>query len=437
MNNASEKDLSFEVASEPNVKPEVEAEIDLASEIPIAFKADAAWEDSADDTFKVDVTSEQHTLSNTDIVSNKIDGTSIDKSSDVKALPRRLQKPRVDRRRDCRPVMASISNRTVSKEKLGEDVAGMESDSDEIIDSTLSGSSYENISEENSSSAVNEKPKIQLASAKSVTVTEEPFVQTISETRNQQEGNLSRAVGDEKFKVDPVPEMINIWRARVAEGSSAEDKSRMKKRKAKNFLRSSLERRVEKVLENHVERIWEESLEKHPWLQPIDTWIADRRSSSSLMQQRQQNQDVVAPKEPTYDFKYTPATKENEEPTIESGPMENPAAGIDESKIESRVIENLRRLRDQRAAGSSKPNRFEPANLIAQLKKQDAASSRADDGMENANVLIDPVVLEVKEVKRHDLLDKLKDNVKDKMEDIYRVVIQDEYIIPLYELILQ
>ncbi|XP_012229752.1 multiple C2 and transmembrane domain-containing protein isoform X3 [Linepithema humile] len=423
MNNAAEKDLSLELASKLNVKPEVEAEIDLTSEIAIASEADAARENSVADAFKADVTSEQHTVSNTDVVSNKIDGTSIDKSSDIKALPRRLhRKPCVDRRGD-RPVATSITNRTVSKLKLEKDIAEMESDSDENIDSALDGSSFDNISEENSSSAVNEKSTNQLASAieQSANATEEPFARTISET--QQEGSSPSAVESEKLKVDPVaPEMMSVWKAQVAEGSSAEDKYRAKKRKAKNFLRSSLERKVEKVLENHVERIWEESLEKHPWLQPIDTWIADRKSSSSYtLAHRQQDveQDIVATKEPTYDFKYTSATGEDEEPTIESGAMENRGAGLDESKIESRVIENLRRLRDR--AGSSKSNRFEPANLIAQPKKQDAVTSRADDGMENSNVLIDPSnVLEVKEVKRHDLLDKLKDNVKEKMEDICR-----------------
>ncbi|KYM95768.1 Multiple C2 and transmembrane domain-containing protein 1 [Cyphomyrmex costatus] len=59
-------------------------------------------------------------------------------------------------------------------------------------------------------------------------------------------------------------------------------------------------------------------------------------------------------------------------------------------------------------------------SLITQLNNQEIVSSDAGNVEDNANVSNDSGVLEVKEIKRHDLLDRLKDNVKGKMEDIHR-----------------
>ncbi|KMQ88669.1 multiple c2 and transmembrane domain-containing protein 2 [Lasius niger] len=439
MNVASEDFSSkVNVTSELNLIPEIKVtpEIDVTSEIKVTPEIDVTSEitcetdavpgkNLVDDVSKVDAVSEIHVMSNTDIVSNKIDGPSIDKSFDIEAPPRRLRRKLPVDQRKRRPV--EVLNPTVSKQKFETDdtddtdteSVADESRNDDIL--TSDGNIFENIQhEENSresSSLVDEKSKIQQAPA-----TEESFAKTIAETKE----TGSNTVEIEKSKLERASAMLGAWKARMAE-ASIERRSEIKRKKAK--LRSTVERKmesIERTLEDHVERIWEENVEKHSWLQPIDTWIVDHRkpSSSYAVTYCQGDANEVEPDvvpEPVCDFK--PTMTADEEPKIESGSMENRrATTIDESKIERRVIEHLRKLRNR--AGSPKSDRIESANLTAQLKKQEAIASHEETGEENPNVLIDPGVLEIKEVKRHDLLDKLKDNVKEKMEDIHRVVIK-------------
>lgn len=418
--NVTSEDFSSKAnaASELNIIPEINVtpEIDVTSEITCETDA-VPGKNLQDDVSKVNDVSEIHAISNTDIVPDKIDETSIDKSSNITAPPRRLRR-KFSMDQQGRHSLA-VLDPTVSKQKFDDtDDTNTESEAEIRNDVVaLDGNFLENNPhEENSresSSLTDEKLKIQQAPA-----IEELFAETISETEEAE----SNTVESEKSKLERASAMIEAWKARVAE-ASIERRSEIKKRKTK--LRSSVERKmesIEKILEDHVERIWEENVEKHSWLQPIDTWIGDRCKPSSSYTvthcRREVNEDVVP--EPTYDFKFTSATTADEEPKIESGPMDNRrATTIDEPKIERRVIENLRRLRNR--AGSPKSNRFEPANLTAQLKKQETIPSHEEDEEENTNVLIDSDILEVKEVKRYDLLDKLKDNVKEKMEDIHRV----------------
>ncbi|CAL1686037.1 unnamed protein product [Lasius platythorax] len=423
MNVASEDFSSkVNVTSELNLIPEIKVtpEIDVTSEITCETDA-VPGKNLVDDVSKVDAVSEIHVMSNTDIVSNKIDGPSIDKSFDIEAPPRRLRRKLPVDQRKRRPV--EVLNPTVSKQKFETDdtddtdteSVADESRNDDIL--TTDGNIFENIQhEENSresSSLVDEKSKIQQAPA-----TEESFAKTIAETKE----TGSNTVEIEKSKLERASAMLGAWKTRMAE-ASIERRSGIKRKKAK--LRSTVERKmesIERTLEDHVERIWEENVEKHSWLQPIDTWIVDHRkpSSSYAVTYCQGDANEVEPDvvpEPVCDFK--PTMTADEEPKIESGSMENRrATTIDESKIERRVIEHLRKLRNR--AGSPKSDRIESANLTAQLKKQEAIPSHEETGEENPNVLIDPGVLEIKEVKRHDLLDKLKDNVKEKMEDIHR-----------------
>lgn len=407
MNVASEDFSSkVNVASELNLIPEIKVtpEIDVTSEITCETDA-VPGKNLVDDVSKVDAVSEIHVMSNTDIVSNKIDGPSIDKSFDIEAPPRRLRRKLPVDQRKRRPV--EVLNPTMSKQKFEtndtddtdtESVAD-ESRNDDIL--TSDGNIFENIQhEENSresSSLVDEKSKIQQAP-------EGSFAKTIAETKEAG----SNTVEIEKSKLERASAMIGAWKVRMAE-ASIERRSGIKRKKAK--LRSTVERKMEsmeRTLEDHVERIWEENVEKHSWLQPIDTWIVDhcKPSSSYAVTYCQRDANEVEPDvvpEPVCDFK--PTMTADEEP-----------------KIERRVIEHLRKLRNR--AGSPKSDRIESANLTAQLKKQEAIPSHEETGEENPNVLIDPGVLEIKEVKRHDLLDKLKDNVKEKMEDIHRVVIK-------------
>lgn len=419
MNVASEDFSSkVNVASELNI-PEIKVtpEIDVTSKI--TCETDVPEKNFIDDASKVDAISEIHIMSNTNIASNNIDRAPIDKSFAIDAPPRRLRRKLPVDQRECHPVV--ILNPTVSKQKFETD----DIDTENVVDEsrkgdvlTSDGNFFKNIQHEENSkescSLTNERSNIQQTAA-----IEELFAKTISETKEAR----SSTVENEKSKLERASAMIGAWKTRMAE-ASVERRSGIKKKKAKlRNTKRKMERKmesIEKILEDHVERIWEENVEKHSWLQPIDTWIGDHCKPSSSCTvtycQRDVNQDVVP--EPAYNF--TP-TMTAEEPKIESEPMENQrAAMIDEPKIEIKVVKHLQRLRNHRA-GSPKSNQFESANLAEQLKKQEIVPSH-ETGEENPNVLIDPGILKVKEVKRHDLLDKLKDNVKEKMEDIHRVV---------------
>ncbi|KAL6422911.1 hypothetical protein ACFW04_010433 [Cataglyphis niger] len=414
--NVTPEDFSSKAnaASESNIIPEINVtpEIDVTSEITCETDA-VAGKNFQDDVSKVNDVSEIHAISNTDIVPDKIDVTSIDKSFNITAPPRRSRR-KFSMDQQGRHSLAVLDPTVSTKQKFDDtDDTNTESEAEIRNDVlTLDGNFFlENPREDNSresSSLADEKLKIQQAPA-----IEELFAETISEIKEAE----SNTVESEKSKLERASAMIEAWKARVAE-ASIERRSEIKKRKTK--LRSSVERKmesIEKILEDHVERIWEENVEKHSWLQPIDTWIGDRckPSSSYTMthRRREVNEDVVP--ELTYDFKFTSATTADEEAKIECGPMDNRrTTTIDEPKIERRVIEHLRRLRNR--AGSPKSNRFEPA----QLKKQETIPSHEENEEENTDVLIDSDILEVKEVKRYDLLDKLKDNVKEKMEDIHR-----------------
>lgn len=414
--NVAPEDFSskMNVAGELNI-PEIKVTSEIDATSKITCETDVPEKNFIDDASKVGAVSEIRVMSNTDIVSNKINRAPIDKSFDIDAPPRRSRRKLSVDQRECHPVV--ILNPTVSKQKFETDDPDTknvvdESRKDDVL--TSNGNFFKNIqheenSKESSSSLVDERSKIQQAAA-----IEELFANTISETKEAS----SNAVENEKSKLERASAMIGAWKARVTEGS-IDRRSGIKKKKAK--LKSTMGRKmesIERILEDHVERIWEENVEKHSWLQPIDTWIGDHCKPSTSYSvtycQRDVNQDVL-PK-PAYNFKPTMTI---EEPKIESKPMENRlATTIDEPKIEIKVIEHLRKLRNHRA-GSPKSNRFESTNLTEQLKKQETVPSH-ETGEENPNVLIDAGVLEVKEVKRHDLLDKLKDNVKEKMEDIHR-----------------
>lgn len=408
-------------ASGLNIIPEIKVtpEIDVMSKI--TCETDAVPEKNFDDDVsKVNAASEIHVTSTTDIAFNKIDET-VDKSFDIERPPRRLRRKLSMDQQEHQPL--ALLNPIISKQKFeteDTDNTNTENEADENKNDVLASDNnvFENIEhEENSreSSSLAEKSKIQQASA-----VKELFPKSISETKKAE----SNTTENEKSKLERASAMIEVWKTRVVE-ASIEKRSEIKRKKAK--LKSSMERKMESIerkLEDHVERTLEENAEKHSWLQPIETWIVDRCKPSSSYTvthcQHDVNEDVVS--EPVYDFKFTSATTADEEPKIESGPLENRRAmRIDEPKIEKKVIEHFRRLRNRNS--SPKSSRFESANPTAQLKKQEVPS-HTENEEENTNVLINPDILEVKEVKRHDLLDKLKDNVKEKMEDIHRVYIK-------------
>lgn len=359
--------------------------------------------------------------------SSKIDVMSTNKSSDITV-------PHADRRERRNSIV--VLDR--SKYKLEKDVIELESDA--TINSVGVLASHDNFCkniqpEENSresSSVTSEKSKIQ----QTFGVEEPPkmkrieglFVKISSEITK--EGSSAVEIEKSKFEGASATN-LGVWKMRVAEGPSAESLSGIKKRKTKGSLRNSLKRKVdliERILEDQVERIWEENVEKHTWLQPIETWIVDRCRPSNYTLTHCQSIDASnnstdinegPMSKSTYDFKFTQAMGENEESKIEMILKDRRAVKVDESKIESKMTEQWRRLRNR--AVSPKSDRFETASSITQLNKQDIDSPHVGSEVENPSVLNDSGVLEVKEIKRHDLLDKLKDNVKEKIEDIHKV----------------
>ncbi|KYQ56897.1 Multiple C2 and transmembrane domain-containing protein 2, partial [Trachymyrmex zeteki] len=401
MDTASKIDLlsKLNVANELHTVPKIE----VTSEISSTSQDDVAAEtmtmsgkNSVDDVSKIDATSEIYVVSNADMVSDKIDEVSTDRSFDIGVPSRGLRRNNSYPNQREKRHSITVLDRSVSKQKFEKDFTEMKCEAAVSTADILAsdGNFCGNIRvEENSRDsssvageksriqhtfAVKELPKIKRAEGLSVKTTSEITV----------EG--SSAVESEKSKLEEASAMIGVWKRQVIEGSSTENLSGIKKRKAKDSLRSSLRRKVdliERILEDQVERIWEENVEKHTWLQPIETWITDHRRSSDYTLTHCQldtdatdnltdiNQDIISG--PTYDFKFTPAKGEDEE-----------------AKIENRLMENRR---------------------TARIDEQ-----RTESKKDNANVLNDSGVLEVKEVKRHDLLDRLKDNVKGKMEDIHR-----------------
>lgn len=430
MDTAPEIDFSSELnaAGELNTVPKIEVTSEIvtskngAASETMATSAKGFLDDvSAGTSFEVDV------MSNADVASNKIDAVSTERSSDITVPPRGMRrKPYADH---------SIAALDRSKRERN-----VEAESEAIVsdagvlasrDNFCGGARHERNSRESSPVASEESEIRQTFPAEGppkVKRTEGVFVKTTSEIT--EEG--SSAVEIEKSKPEGASATTGGWRTRVAEGPSSEGLSRIKKRKEKGSLRNSLRRKVdliERIVEDQMERIWEENMEKHTWLQPIETWIVDhyKPSSNNAFTRCQSidasnnstevNRDPI-PK-PTYDFKFTAAKGEDEEPKIESRLEDRLTARVDEPRTESKIGEHWQRLRNR--AGSSKSDRFEPGSSIAQLNKQDIVSPHVGNGEEGPSVPNDHGVLKVKEIKRHDLLDKLKDNVKEKIEDIHRV----------------
>ncbi|XP_060832810.1 multiple C2 and transmembrane domain-containing protein isoform X2 [Bombus pascuorum] len=177
------------------------------------------------------------------------------------------------------------------------------------------------------------------------------------------------------------------------EGLSIERPVRSKEKRTIGSLRSSLERKmgsVERILEDQIEKIWEEKVEKHPWLLPIESWIVERCRPSgtySVVHDRKNSglkmeEGRLSEKEQSFDFKFTAPEKKDEEGRIEI------------------KLEHLKR---------SERSGFETANLISRLRKSSEQSKVEEQE-----------VLDAKDVKHHDLFDKLKGNVREKMEDIHR-----------------
>lgn len=395
-------------------KPRVARELDIATKViilpdaDITLDVDIAFETASIDeaASKVDeVAPKFRTTVADDVVSNKVDGVIDSSSSDVPVLSEKLCQGFYAEHRRGNLVAA---DRSASRQEV-ETPEGKSDVGISALSRSLGDVRYEENSRElNSVTSMNWNAR-QAESARTET---EEIGESFLERNLRTKECASSSADSEKSKLQY---RVSAWegavpKSRTAEGSSKTGKgSGVEKRKAKGLLKSSLKRRIESMerrLENRVERILEENVERHPWLQPIETWIADRYGPaiSHIATHRQQDLGCdVAPPMPVYDFKFTPATGENEEP-----------------EIESKVIERLRETRKARYLMSSQFESTSP-NMS---KCEDASPQAGMNGEENASASIDPNPLEVeKEAKRHncDLLDRLKDNVKEKIEDIHRV----------------
>ncbi|OAD52398.1 Multiple C2 and transmembrane domain-containing protein 1, partial [Eufriesea mexicana] len=214
---------------------------------------------------------------------------------------------------------------------------------------------------------------------------------------------------EEQIRADPITrrwssleslhgKMENVGEAsskRRIDGLLIERPARRKEKSTIGSLRSSFERKmgsVERILEDQVEKIWMENVEKHPWLLPIESWIVEHRRPSGTYSVVQNEQDAGSKLEKgkfnekkrfeeNFDFKFTAPEREDEEGRIEI------------------KLEHLK-----------KPERsgFENVNLISKLRKPEHSKVEEEE------------ILEIKDMKHHDLFDKLKDNVKEKLEDIHR-----------------
>jgi hypothetical protein len=391
------------VVSDVDLSSESTNRLGITAKVEVAPEADV----TASTAFKVDAADRGVIASEIcEDASNKVNGTSIGRSSDVAPCRRLRRKPHVDRRRRRHPIAVLTIDRAASCRKHDSNIAEAESD----------GSSEEDFEEPEERSEV--EPAIEEESAgikdSASEQIKEPFGM-VAEIKEGDSSIIDRSLLDRRSLIASKDQLTEV-------GSASRSGSRLKKRKPKGMLRSTLERKVEaieRIVEDRVEQIWEQNVEKHSWLQPIDAWIVDRcKPSSNYTITHCQGDDRNA----AYDFKFTPAAEQDGEPTIVSGTR------IDDPSLENRIITQLRRLRDR--AGSSP--RFEPARMSARLRKQENLRVREED---SPNVLIDPDVLEVKEAKRYDFLDKLRDNVKEKMEDIHRVaIIEANIVLYLYGL---
>ncbi|XP_054012595.1 multiple C2 and transmembrane domain-containing protein isoform X2 [Hylaeus anthracinus] len=174
---------------------------------------------------------------------------------------------------------------------------------------------------------------------------------------------------------------------RSVEGLSIEKPAKIKEKRTIGSLKSSFERKmgsVERMLEDHMGRILEENVEKHPWLLPIESWIVDHCKPGASQERRDEESAKRSNESPSFEVRFA---------TIE-----------DEQRAEGRA-EILKRAK---RPDSPKPDKSEK-------RKPELPSKVEDSGP--AKVEVPP---ESKDAKHQDLFDKLRDNVKEKMEDIHR-----------------
>ncbi|XP_025152507.1 multiple C2 and transmembrane domain-containing protein isoform X5 [Harpegnathos saltator] len=365
MNIILEMDLMF--------KPCIANEPDITSGMD-----NATQKDSVDKVSKNEIASETRVIPDIDV------------DTPIRKLQR---KPHVNKQRRHHVTIPAIE-RDMSEKKFEQNVGETESDSNKDIRG-------EEDSKESTRVAVTRKPSA-IENAIEEPTKDEMTEGTSAERDLITKRMISSIPEGERSKLDQASAKERISKTREQE-SSADKESRMQKRKVKDSLKGFIERKIElmeKIVEDRVERfsgkIWEENVERHPWLQPIDTWITDHRKPASsytlaTYDQRNDDQDIVL-KPTAYKCE---TIKEDEEPLIDSKTTEHPR-GLRGTDFET---------------------------LIAQSKKKILPTFRVEYREEEVSIDVsNEPTGEAKETKRHnsDLLDKIKDNVKEKMEGIHK-----------------
>ncbi|XP_020710173.2 multiple C2 and transmembrane domain-containing protein isoform X1 [Athalia rosae] len=150
-------------------------------------------------------------------------------------------------------------------------------------------------------------------------------------------------------------------------GEKLENYQGLKSKSKKPSIRSVLERRVErmeKMLENHVERVLEENIERHPWLQPIETWINEKCRVPSP------TADLFA-EDKTKDYNDSERKcSERFTGSPEPAGAERLKKNFDDQKIERTIIEHFKNLRAKHEKIQSKMQESKASRKVSPTSTQ-------------------------------------------------------------------
>ncbi|XP_043290081.1 multiple C2 and transmembrane domain-containing protein isoform X1 [Venturia canescens] len=189
------------------------------------------------------------------------------------------------------------------------------------------------------------------------------------------------------------------------------------RRKAKTTaLKMSLERRVdsmEKVLEGQVGTILEDAADKHPWLQPIETWLLERyKSAKSLNSPNgRKTANRIARSSVSSDSELE-IQKHRRKDVEEEEPSE-----VDGGEIFTETVNKVTKEEDKKKKNVS----FSPASKLKDSIESLAESTGSKGPEENKEERAKSGKVEKSE-KHHgsDLLEKLRGGFRETVEDVQR-----------------
>ncbi|KAK2576927.1 hypothetical protein KPH14_005546 [Odynerus spinipes] len=234
----------------------------------------------------------------------------------------------------------------------------------------------------------------------------------VDASKSSNSSSSSSSSGDPRVKHEEFPIVVDPLKMSTAAGTTSVERdkrsTRQKERRTIGALKNTIDKKlgsVERMFEDRVEKILEDNVEKHPWLMPIETWIADRcKSESSDRAQSKKTQESHT--KSNYEFKYTVSEQADEEPKIESVLMERPR--------------RLRRMASPKLERSTVDQQTTVSRL-KNIEKPIRSHSAEDVSIIEDRAIGTEGILKLREVKpNNQLFDRLVDNVKEKMEDIHR-----------------